>query len=103
MSEEIHRQVLLIHHLVYDHENSYQHTLAIFPVGQGVLKVGDIAQCLDIMYGQNPQIEVLCLDSAFYANKVRSFLQGANVPFIMAVRRFSHRMKSLPEGVKSRF
>ena len=80
-----------------------QLTLAVFPVRQGLSKVHYLAQCLDVISGLNLQIEVLCLDREFYAKKVISFLQGAHVPFIMPVRRHSHRMKSLLKGTKSRF
>ena len=81
----------------------HQITLAVFPIRQGVSKVGYIAQCLDIISQLGLQIEVLCLDREFYAKKVISFLQSANIPFIMPVRRHSHRMKSLLIGTKSRF
>ena len=57
----------------------------------------------DVISELGLQIEVLCLDREFYAKKVISFLQGAGIPFIMPVRRHSHRMKSLLEGTKSRF
>jgi len=80
-----------------------QLTLAVFPVRQGLSKMHYLAQCLDVISGLNLQIEVLCLDREFYAKKVISFLQGAQVPFIMPVRRHSHRMKSLLKGTKSRF
>jgi len=80
-----------------------QVTLAVFPVRQGHSKVHYLAQCLDVISELGLQIEVLCLDREFYAKKVISFLQGAHVPFIMPVRRHSHRMKSLLDGSKSRF
>ncbi len=80
-----------------------QLTLAVFPVRQGLSKVHYLAQCLDVISELGLHIEVLCLDREFYAKKVISFLQGAHVPFIMPVRRHSHRMKSLLEGTKSRF
>jgi putative transposase len=80
-----------------------QLTLAVFPVRQGVSKVGYIARCLDVISELGVQIEVLCLDREFYAKKVISFLQEASIPFIMPVRRHSNRMKSLLEGTKSRF
>jgi putative transposase len=80
-----------------------QLTLAVFPVRQGLSKVHYLAQCLDVISGLNLQIQVLCLDREFYAKKVISFLQGAQVPFIMPVRRHSHCMKSLLIGTKSRF
>ncbi len=80
-----------------------QLTLAVFPVRQGGSKVGYLAKCLDVISELNLQIEVLCLDREFYAKKVISFLQGADIPFIMPVRRHSKRMKDLLEGSKSRF
>ena len=80
-----------------------QLTLAVFPVNLGVSKVGYIARCLDVISELGLQIEVLCLDREFYAKKVISFLQDVKIPFIMPVRRHSHRMKSLLEGTKSRF
>lgn len=80
-----------------------QLTLAVFPVRQGHSKVHYLAQCLDVILEIGLQIEVLCLDREFYAKKVISFLQEAHIPFIMPVRRHSHRMKSLLEGTKSRF
>lgn len=80
-----------------------QLTLAVFPVRQGLSKVFYLAQCLDVISDLGLHIEVLCLDREFYAKKVISFLPGAHIPFIMPVRRHSHRMKSLLDGTKSRF
>lgn len=78
-----------------------QLTLGIFPVREGHSKVHYLAQCLNVISEFGLQIELLCFESKFYAKKVISFLQDAHVPFIMPVRRHSHRTRS-PLGEQNR-
>lgn len=76
-------------------------TLSVLPVRNGVSKVSYIAQFLDIIRDLGLIVEVLCLDRAFYAKKVFAFLQMANVPHIVPVRRAGKEMKTLLKGRSS--
>jgi len=80
-----------------------QLTLAVYPVRQGVAKVGYIAQCLDQITELGLTIEALCLDREFYTRKVIGFLTEARVPFIIPVRKHGKRMKALLQGTQSRY
>jgi len=80
-----------------------QMTLAVYPVRQGVAKVGYIARCLDQILELGLRIEALCLDREFYTRKVIGFLTEARVPFIIPVRKHGKRMKELLQGTQSRY
>ncbi len=80
-----------------------QMTLAVYPVRQGIAKVGYIAQCLDQIAELGLVIEALCLDREFYIRKVIRFLSRMQVPFIIPVRRPGKRMKQLLQGTQSRY
>ena len=60
-----------------------QMTLAVYPVRQGISKVGYVARCLDRIGELGLKIEVLCLDREFYTRKVFGFLTQVRVPFIV--------------------
>ena len=70
-----------------------QMTLAVYPVRQGIAKVGYIAQCLDQIAELGLVIEALRLDREFYIQKVIRFLSRMQVPFIIPVRKHGKRMK----------
>ena len=57
-------------------------TLSVLAIRNGVSKVSYIAHFLDVIKELGISIEVLCLDRAFYAKKVFSFLQMAKIPNI---------------------
>lgn len=78
-----------------------QVTLAVYPVRQGIAKVGYIARCLDRIAELGLKVEVLCLDREFYTRKVFGFL--IQVPFIVPVKKQSNRMKALLQGTQSRY
>ena len=80
-----------------------QMTLAVYPVRQGISKVGYIARCLDRIAELGLRIEALCLDREFYTRKVFGFLTRLQVPFIVPVRKHGKRMKALLHGTQSRY
>lgn len=80
-----------------------QLTLAVYPVQQGISKIGYIARCLDQITELGLTIEVLCLDREFYTKTVFGFLNQVQVPFIVPVKKQSNRMKELLKGTKSRY
>ena len=80
-----------------------QVTLAVYPVRQGIAKVGYIARCLDRIAELGLKVEVLCLDREFYTRKVFGFLTQVQVPFIVPVKKQSNRMKALLQGTQSRY
>lgn len=80
-----------------------QVTLAVYPVRQGISKVGYIARCLDRITELGLEVEVLCLDREFYTRKVFGFLTQVQVPFIVPVKKQSNRMKELLQGTQSRY
>ena len=78
-------------------------TLAVYPVRQGIAKVGYIAQRLDQITELGLKIEVLCLDREFYTRNVIEFLTQVQVPFIIPVRKHGRRMNQLLRGARSRY
>ena len=90
------------HHLVkIDHTKNQRITLSVLPIRNGISKVSYIAHFLDVIKELGISIEVLCLDRAFFAKKVFSFLQMAKIPHIVPVRRSGKRMKEILSGRSS--
>lgn len=80
-----------------------QLTLAVYPVRQGISKVGYIARCLDQIAELGLKVEVICLDREFYTQKVFGFLMDARVPFIVPIRKHGKQVKELLQGTQSRY
>jgi putative transposase len=86
---------------LYTLTRNHRITLSVLPVKNCVSKVAYIAQFLDVIRNKGLNVEVLCLDRAFYTKKVFSFLQMAKVPHIVPVRRSGREMKVLLKGRSS--
>lgn len=78
-------------------------TLAVFPVRNKESKTFYIQRCLDVISFRSFEIEVLCLDRAFYSIDVLNFLEERNIPYIIPVVKHGKELKSLLEVPKSCF
>jgi putative transposase len=88
---------------LYVIEKGKRFTLAIFPVKTDKSKIYYIQRCLDIIFSQSFEIEVLCLDRGFYSIDVLNFLEEQKIPHIIPVVKHGKELKSLLEVKKSCF
>ncbi len=78
-------------------------TLAVFPVRNKESKMFYLQRCLDVISTQSYEIEVLCLDRAFYSIDVLNFLEELNIPYIIPVVKHGEKLKSILKVPKSCF
>ena len=78
-------------------------TLAVFPARNKESKIFYIQRCLDVISARSYEIEVLCLDRAFYSIDVMNFIEERNISYIIPVVKHGKMLKSLLEVPKSCF
>jgi putative transposase len=78
-------------------------TLAVFPVKNKQSKTFYIQRCLDVISLRSYDIEVICLDRAFYSIDVLNFLEERKIPHIIPVVKHGKELKSILKVQKSCF
>jgi putative transposase len=78
-------------------------TLAVFPVRNKQSKTFYIQRCLEVISSRSFEIEVLCLDRAFYSIDVVNFLEERKIPHIIPVVKHGKELKSILNVPKSCF
>jgi putative transposase len=69
---------------LYVMENGKRFTLAVFPVKKDQSNIESIRHCLEVISSHSLNIEVLCLDRAFYSIDVLNFLEEGKIPPIIS-------------------
>ncbi len=80
---------------LYVMESGKRFTLAVFPVRKDQSKTESIQHCLEVISSHSLNIEVLCLDRAFYTIDVLNFLEERKIPHIIPVVKRGKKIKEL--------